>query len=175
MAWPLKPMMCEPAKLIVTSSADRPDMRSAASTAWRIASTAASGLTMTPLRRPRASASPMPTMSKLPPSPGSPMMHVTRLVPMLSPVVYASRFAMRFIASSQTGGSSECCYASLTCLTRVRLRAARLFVFTAGGRGFVNSRGQLRAHEADDGALALRHVYVADERAARRLPLLVER
>ena len=59
-ACPLKPMMCEPARLIVTSSASAPLIRSASSTARLIASMAASGLTITPLRKPRASASPMP-------------------------------------------------------------------------------------------------------------------
>src|ERR1041384_7496827 len=43
--------MCEPARLIVTSSASSPLIRSASSTARLIASTAASGLTMTPLRK----------------------------------------------------------------------------------------------------------------------------
>src|SRR5690349_22328997 len=86
--------MCEPARLIVTSSASSPLMRSASSTAFLIASTAASGLTITPLRRPRASASPMPTTSSNPPSPGSPAIHVTLLVPMSRPMVCCVRLAM---------------------------------------------------------------------------------
>src|SRR6185503_7385030 len=93
-AWPLKPRICEPARLIVTSSASSPLMRSASSTAFLIASTAASGLTITPLRNPRASASPMPTTSRNPPSPGSPAIHVTLLVPMSRPIVCCVRFAM---------------------------------------------------------------------------------
>src|SRR2546430_6993577 len=48
-------MMCEPARLIVTSSACKPLIRSASSTARLTASTAASGLTITPLRRDRKS------------------------------------------------------------------------------------------------------------------------
>src|SRR5262245_17082404 len=91
--------MCDPARLIVTSSASSPLMRSASSTAFLIASTAASGLTMTPLRKPRASASPMPTISSKPPSPGSPAIHVTLLVPMSRPIVCCVRLAIGVFCS----------------------------------------------------------------------------
>src|SRR5687767_13502416 len=94
--------MCEPARLIDTSSASIPLMRSASSTARLIESTAASGLTITPLRKPRASDSPIPTMSNRPPSPGSQAIHVTRLVPMSRPIVCDVRFAIKR-APSLTG------------------------------------------------------------------------
>src|ERR1043166_7668755 len=99
MAWPLKPMMCEPARLIVTSSACTPLMRSASSTARLIDSTAASGLTITPLRKPRESASPTPRICSRPSSPGPPTRHVTLLVPISSPIVWFVRLAIGFLAT----------------------------------------------------------------------------
>src|ERR1043165_1014369 len=95
MAWPLTPMMCEPERLTATSSASSPLIRSASSTARVIDSTAASGSTTTPLRKPFASASPMPITSTSWPSPGSPMMQVTRLVPMSRPTVCDACLAIR--------------------------------------------------------------------------------
>ena len=80
---------------MAASSVSSPLMRSASSTARVIDSTAASGSTTTPLRKPFASDSPMPTMSTIPPSPGSPMMHVTRLVPMSRPTVCDACLAIR--------------------------------------------------------------------------------
>src|ERR1041384_1068599 len=98
-ACPLKPMMCEPARLIVTSSACTPLMRSASSTARLIDSTAASGLTITPLRRPRESASPTPRICSSPSSPGPPTRHVTLLVPISSPIVWFVRLAIGFLVT----------------------------------------------------------------------------
>src|SRR5205807_1346939 len=69
-----------------------------------IDSTAASGSTTTPLRKPRASDSPMPTMSTSPPSPGSPMMHVMRLVPMSRPTVCDACLAIRVSLLRKTWG-----------------------------------------------------------------------
>src|SRR2546423_796831 len=94
-------MMCDPARLIVTSSACTPLMRSASSTARLIDSTAASGLTITPLRKPRESASPTPRICSRPSSPGPPTRHVTLLVPISSPIVWFVRLAIGFLATVQ--------------------------------------------------------------------------
>src|SRR5919205_2353328 len=144
MAWPLKLMMCEPERLMATSSASSPLMRSASSTARVIESTAASGSTTTPLRRPRASDSPMPTMSMRPPSPGSPMMQVTRLVPTSSPTVWVRFLAIRVSLLHKTGGgfrpARNSTPASLDDASGARrdavrvLRRARLLRFGRGGR-----------------------------------------
>src|SRR5687768_13972452 len=109
--------MCEPARFMVTSSASIPLMRSTSSTAFLIASTAASGFTITPLRSPRASASPMPTISSKPPSPGSPAIHVTRLVPMSRPIVCGVRLPIyRLLLIDRT-------------LSRIIVLAERAWVF----------------------------------------------
>src|ERR1051325_5221984 len=113
-ACPLKPMMCEPARLMTTSSVSRPLILSASSTARLMASTAASGLTMTPLRRPRASASPMPTMSTRPPSPASPTIHVTLLVPISRPTVCDARLAIKLLSQISDHGFEICDFKCLT-------------------------------------------------------------
>src|ERR1044071_2381808 len=74
-------------------------MRSASSTARLIDSTAASGLTITPLRRPRESASPTPRICSRPSSPGPPTRHVTLLVPISSPIVWFVRLAIGFLVT----------------------------------------------------------------------------
>src|ERR1044071_6386282 len=74
-------------------------MRSASSTARLIDSTAASGLTITPLRRPRESASPTPRICSRPSSPGPPTRHVTLLVPISSPIVWFVRLAIEVLAT----------------------------------------------------------------------------
>src|SRR5688572_29799827 len=82
--------MCGPDSDRWTESISTPAISSASSIAFLIESTAASRLTTTPRLMPRDSATPMPTMSRMPSSRHSPTTAQTFEVPTSSPTRYRS-------------------------------------------------------------------------------------
>src|SRR5580658_3230752 len=87
--WLLRPLICGPATPTTTEPTRTPEVFSASSTAALIASTVASILTTTPLRRPVHGAIPNPSVANCPSGSDSPTIAQTLLVPTSSPV---SRF-----------------------------------------------------------------------------------
>ena len=102
----LNPLMCGPDSARWTESISMPAISSASSIAFLIDSTAASRLTTTPRLMPRDSATPMPTMSRLPSSRLSPTTQQTVDVPTSSPTTYRSLRATRYSPRRRRGRRS---------------------------------------------------------------------
>src|SRR5687768_11676003 len=103
----LNPFTCGPDSARCTESTSMPAISSASSIAFLIESTAPSRLTTTPRLIPRDSATPIPTMSRLPSSSVSPTMQTTADVPTSSPTTYRSLRAMRLLLFLPPEGGSH--------------------------------------------------------------------